>query len=197
MEQGRAENLEVVKLVAYARIHEAVSGERKADMLPKVSDRLERQYINFPCRNSGLQDRLFLGLSTQTGGGLSIFANVTGELTRYEAALVDVEITKLGLDEQITSDYWQAEADQKRALLLVASLALSASIRSAWDRQFLAGHKTWLDVMNIAWELAQLAVQLAEVSASQLVLTWHQWVIGRGVNEALSKNSKLTAGQSL
>ena len=194
VEQAKAEHPEVGKLLAQARIHQAEIAERRADMLPEVYLRLERQYGNFSSRNAGPQNRIFVGLSTRLGAGLSGFTNVAGALARYEAALADVESTRVSLGEQITSDYWQAESGQKRATLLIASLASSETISEAWGRQFLAGRKTWLDVMNAARELAQVEVQIAEVKAAQLLLTWRLWVIVRGVDSALSQNSTPKTG---
>ena len=194
VEQAKAGNPEVMRLTAQARIHEAEIAERKADMSPEVYVRLERQYGNFSYRDAGSQNRIFLGLTTRLGAGLSGFSNVDGAKARYEAALADVESTRVGLAEQIMSDYWQAESGQRRVIFLLASLASSESIWDAWGRQFLAGRKTWLDVMNAARELAQAEVQIAEVQAAQLLLTWRLWVIVRGVDVALSENSKPITG---
>ncbi len=49
------------------------------------------------------------------------------------------------------------------------SLQAAGEVSTSYDRQFLAGRKSWLDVMNAARELAQTATQLAEVQATQVV----------------------------
>ena len=194
VDQAKANHPEVVKLLAQARVHKAEIDERRAEMSPELYVRFERQYGNFSIRNAGTENRIFLGLNTHFGAGLSGLSNAAGALARYEAALAEVENTRVSLAEQITSDYWQAEAGQKRVVFLDASLTSSASIWEAWGRQFLAGRKTWLDVMNAARELAQVEVQIAEVKAAQLLLTWRLWVIVRGVDAALSQNSTPKTG---
>jgi outer membrane protein TolC len=84
------------------------------------------------------------------------------------------------------ADHAQARAGQARLAALVASLESSDNIARAWNRQFIAGRKTWLDVMNAVREQAQLEAQIADAQSSQLLLSWRLAIVGRGLESALA-----------
>ena len=62
-----------------------------------------------------------------------------------------------------------------------ASLQATEEVSASYDRQFLAGRKSWLDVMNAARELAQTESQWADLKATQVVLTWRLAAYTRGI----------------
>ena len=72
-------------------------------------------------------------------------------------------------------------------LSLQASLLSAEAVSQAWSQQFLVGLKSWLDVMNAARELAQVEVQIADVSTEQLLLSWRLSILARGVDTAMSE----------
>lgn len=176
----------VLKLQAQALISEAEITERKAETMPEAYLRAERQYGSFSTAGLGPQNRFFLGFSSRLGAGLSSFSQVAGAQARYEAALADVESSRLSIGEQLQADFAQATAGDSRLRALMASLDSSDRITRAWNRQFVAGRKTWLDVMNAVRELAQLEAQIADARAQQLLLSWRLTINGRGLDTALN-----------
>ena len=54
------------------------------------------------------------------------------------------------------------------------------NVSESYGRQFLAGRKSWLDVMNTARDLVSTQVQLADAEASQLTVSWRLAVITQG-----------------
>ena len=42
----------------------------------------------------------------------------------------------------------------------------------SWSRQYLAGRKTWQDLMNSVREEVQLRAQIADFDAAQLIASW-------------------------
>jgi len=186
MDQARTENPAVRRLLAQVSALEADIEERKAELSPEVYLRLERQYGNFSTVSDRPSNRIFIGLSTRFGAGLSSFSQVSAAQARYQSGLSDVESARLSLSEQIAADYVLAQSGQQRLSLMVASLRSSESISEAWNRQFLAGRKTWLDVMNAARELAQVETQIADLKSAQLLLTWRILITARGVDATVS-----------
>ena len=184
--QAQSQNPGVLKLLAQAQVAKSEIAERQADLKPEVYLRAESQYGSYNFPGSPNQNRLFIGISSHFGAGLSSMTQVSGAQARYDAALAEVDSTRLSLGEQIQADYAQAEAGQARLAALVASLESSDNIARAWSRQFIAGRKTWLDVMNAVREQAQLEAQIADAKASQLLLTWRMAIVGRGVESALA-----------
>jgi outer membrane protein, adhesin transport system len=63
-----------------------------------------------------------------------------------------------------------------------ASLRAAEDVSASYDRQFLAGRKSWLDVMNAARELAQTETQLADLQSTQVVVTWRLVAYTRGID---------------
>jgi hypothetical protein len=137
--------------------------------------------------NSNSINRYFVGISSHLGAGLSSLTQVSGAQARYEAALADIESTRIALGEQPQADFAQAQVGQVRLAALVESLESSGNIARAWNRQFIAGRKTWLDVMNAVREQSQLESQIADAKSSQLLLTWRLAIVGRGLDSALAQ----------
>lgn len=185
VKEAQDQNPAVRKQISQSRVYEAEISEKKADLSPEIYLRLERQYGSFTSAGSSPQNRIFIGLSTRFGAGLSASSEVSGAEARYQSALADTEASRVSVGEQVVSDYVSAKSGQQRLDLLNASLTSSEAISNAWSRQFLAGRKTWLDVMNAARELAQLEAQIAEVQAGQLMLTWRLSLLVLGVESTL------------
>jgi adhesin transport system outer membrane protein len=79
-----------------------------------------------------------------------------------------------------------ARSQQQRRVSLVAGLRSIQAMVASWDRQFLAGRKTWVEVMNAARELAQAQTTLAEVDAGYVTATWRLAVLSEGVAAIVS-----------
>ncbi len=177
----------VRKLQAQASVALGEIQERRAGLLPEVYLRLESQYGNFVAPGSPTQNRIFVGVSSHLGAGLSSLSDIGDAQARYHAALDDIESTRLSLAEQIQADYAQVDAGRARLLALEASRDASDAIAQAWSRQFIAGRKTWLDVMNAMREQTQLETQIADATSAQLLLTWRLAIVGRGLEQALAR----------
>ena len=93
----------------------------------------------------------------------------------------------MSVAEQVSSDYMLAASGKSRLVLLESSLLSAQAISQAWDRQFLTGQKSWLDVMNSMRELAQIELQIADVKASALLLTWRLALYTQGVDVLITQ----------
>lgn len=162
----------LARLRAQMRQQQAVVDELQARLKPEVSARLETQYGNFSVPGVGTQTRAFIGIASQFGPGLSNLSAVTEALRRLESVQAEVEAQRLALAEQVASDYrLLAEAPERRAQL-VRAIGSASDVLQSWDRQYLAGRKTWQDLMGAAREQVQAQVQLAEFDAARLVAAW-------------------------
>jgi adhesin transport system outer membrane protein len=83
-------------------------------------------------------------------------------------------------------EHVSARSQQQRRQSLVAGLRSIQAMVASWDRQFLAGRKTWVEVMNAARELAQAQTTLAEVDATYVAATWRLAVLSEGVAAIVS-----------
>ena len=182
LEAALGVNPTVAKAQAQARVQEAVIGERRADLMPEVYARIERQYGNYNFPNGAPQNRLFIGLTSRFGAGLSTLSNIEAARTQHAAALSEIEAQSRTVSEQVLSDYALAVSTVSRLASIQASLRAAADVSTSYDRQFLAGRKSWLDVMNAARELAQTETQLADLQATQVVVTWRLAAYSRGID---------------
>ena len=172
LDQAIERSPSVQKAKSQVRVLEATVVERQADLLPEVYLRAERQYGNFNFANGRPENRLFLGVASRFGAGLSGLSNVTAAQSQLDAAVAEVQVQMRSVNEQVLADHALALSSEKRLALIRTSLRSAQSVSESYDRQFLAGRKTWLDVMNAARELAQTETQLADLYSSQVVASW-------------------------
>jgi adhesin transport system outer membrane protein len=184
--QALAQSPAVQKAQAQARVAQAVVGERRADLSPELYARLDRQYGNFNLPQGAPQTRLFIGLSTRFGAGLSALSNVEAARIQHEAAVVDIEAQSRAVSEQVLSDHALVVSSASRLDSIRASLRSAEEVSSSYDRQFLAGRKSWLDVMNAARELAQTETQIADLLSTQVVVSWRLNFYTQGLSAVTS-----------
>ncbi len=174
-------NPSVAKAQAQARIQEAVIRERRADLFPEVNARIERAYGDHSFANGTPVNRLFIGVTSRFGAGLSTLSNVQAARTQHAAALSEIKVQSRTVSEQVLADYTLALSLNSSMAAVKASLKAAHNVSSSYDRQFLAGRKSWLDVMNAARELAQIETQLADLQSTQVVVTWRLVAFTRGI----------------
>ena len=182
LEMALSINPSVAKAQAQARVQEAVISERRADLSPELFARIERQYGNYNYPNGAPENRLFVGLNSRFGAGLSTLSNIEAARTQYAAALTEIEAQSRTVSELVLSDYAQAVSTASRTVSIQMSLKAAADVSTSYDRQFLAGRKSWLDVMNAARELAQTETQLADLQSTLVLVTWRLAAYTRGID---------------
>jgi adhesin transport system outer membrane protein len=175
-----------LKLEAQMRQQEMDVQIRKAQLMPEVYARAERQQGSFSSSGLSSANRFFIGLSATPGAGLSAVSGVDAANARLQALQGDIESARRALAEQLSLEHVSARSQQTRRQSLVAGLRSIQAMVASWDRQFLAGRKTWVEVMNAARELAQAQTTLAEVDAAYVAATWRLAVLSEGVPAIVS-----------
>jgi len=183
LERAFIVNPSLQKAQAEMMIQKAVIAERRADLSPELFLRVERQYGNHSFSNADPENRIFLGVNSRFGAGLSSLSNVKGAVAQYQAALAEVEVQRRSISELVLADYALATSSEIRLEALRISLNAASQVSESYDRQFLAGRKTWVDVMNAARELAQTEAQLADIQSAQVVVTWRLAIYTQGLGE--------------
>jgi len=157
---------------AIAQTQRSALAERKADQWPEVYGRVERQFGNFSASGQAPETRAFIGLTSRFGAGLSNRSAIAEAQGQLDAALAEIDVQLLGLQEQIMVDHAVLVQSEPRRLALQLGVSKSKLVLQSWDRQFLSGRKTWQDLMNSAREHIQLEAQIADLEASRLVAFW-------------------------
>jgi len=164
---------------------------QKTSLKPDVSLRLEHQHGNTSydsARDS--ENRLFLIAGSRFGAGLSSFSAIDQSLIRKNAALAQLNSTRVRLRRIVQSDYALLQSFQVRINALEASLQTAIEVSESYSRQFLVGRKSWLDVMNAARDLVGIEVQLADAKSAEVFVSWRLSIIALGLDATLAEVAK-------
>ncbi|MBI4293741.1 MAG: TolC family protein [Betaproteobacteria bacterium] len=140
---------------------------KRASYKPQISVRWENAYASAPLNGipSYSTSRVLLVAEMQTGAGLSALSGVEAAIARRDAARQQRETALRDLKERVSMDWDELAAARKR--LENARLASSSSkeVYESYTRQYTAGRKTWLDVLNTVRESTQSEVAVTDSSA--------------------------------
>jgi adhesin transport system outer membrane protein len=180
MGKAQSNSPAIQRLQAQALATEAEVTAARADLSPQLSLRFERQNGSFTYLNYGTVDRVYLSVTSQVGAGLSSFTQQQSAQMRLTAAQTEVETERQNLSEQVRNDLTLYRNLSVRIPSLSASLQSTRQIQEAWERQFLAGRKSWLEVMNAVREIQQAESQLIEAQTNQMQLSWRLTILADG-----------------
>lgn len=147
------------RLSALVIVADADERAAKAALLP--------QLLAQGSSNEILGERFGVVLRAQTGNGLSQAAAAQGARERSLAAEEGVAAAQRELREALQLDFVNNAAARERLLSAGTAAESASDVAGSYRRQFIAGKRTWLDVMNALQESTntQLAVIDLEVTA--------------------------------
>ena len=133
---------------------------RKTELMPTISVRVDRDVS--PALNSTLSPTRYgvIFESRLEGGGLAGYYRVEGNQARIAAASEDLELSKVEVRQKMAR--LLADRDLQQQALQIQE-TVSASMEKTFEsfvRQYDAGRKSWLDVLNTQRELSDARQQL-------------------------------------
>ena len=146
--------------------------QQKASISPRLYFRAEQQVNSFSNAQAGSSTRFFFGLSGSSGAGLSLLSKnnaAAAMVTAKQAALAAIKYTKR---QNLVNLITKIDALQFRVEALNAAMEATLAVSKSYSRQFLAGRKTWQEVLNSAREQVQMEVQIVDLEAAVLVAHW-------------------------
>lgn len=161
------------RLSSQADVARADFDARKASILPQ----LNAQYSY----NQIFGSRVGLVVRAQTTGGLSQISEVNSARLRIQSALENRRQAEQRLRRDIAADVINFDAAKARASISTRASETAARVSESYVRQFIAGRRSWLDVMNALREAvnAQIGKANAELTAQttvvQLLLRSGRW----------------------
>jgi adhesin transport system outer membrane protein len=171
------------------RVLDAEVQEKRSSLYPEVSLRAEHQRGNSAIPDVPNVNRIFVSLTSKLGAGTSTWDGMRAQLQRKEALEAELQVQRLGLEEQLESDWLQYQSILTREPLVQGNLEATRRTAESWDRQFLAGRKTWQEVLNAARELLQAEVELTDLMMNKTLLKWRLALLSQGLEDSLSGNS--------
>lgn len=172
-EQAVAYNPEISRRRSEADISRADLDLRRAAILPQVNAQYSYSDI--------FGSRVGVVLRSQTGSGLSALSDVSSARARIQTAIENVRVSEQELRREVAADIINFEASKARAAISTDAAATSARVSESYTRQFIAGRRSWLDVMNALREAVNNAIgktdaeMTALATATKLLLESGRW----------------------
>lgn len=147
------------RLQAEALVARADQKLAKSQYLPRLSAQFSSNEVT--------GERVGLSLTQSINGGLSSIESARAARTRRQAAEVQVGAAEQDVRTQLSADFAENRAARARVESSHTAATAARGVTDSYQRLFVVGRRSWLDVMNAALEVTQadLAVQDAEVSA--------------------------------
>jgi adhesin transport system outer membrane protein len=142
---------------------EADIASKRSAYFPQLLLRLERSTAG------GLSaDSAVLVLQAQPGAGLSAQAGVQAAVARREAVRLLRLQSERDLRERLTLDWNDWQASRERLRNAEFTRALSSEVSESYARQFTAGRKSWIDVLNAVRESTQSELAADDAQAQMV-----------------------------
>lgn len=134
----------------------------------KTAQSLPQVYARFDQAVNGQRDSaVYLGLRYSPGAGFSNFAEESALAARALALEQSAEAAKIEARQSLELDRDNLRDAGLRARSLDAAVQGAQRVFESYERQFTAGRKTWIDLMNAVREVAQNAYSLVDANAAQ------------------------------
>ncbi|MEI6303974.1 MAG: TolC family protein [Betaproteobacteria bacterium] len=144
---------------------------KRAVIMPQVAVRLERQF------GTSNDSRALLVFRAQPGAGLSAGSAIAAAQRRMEQARLAREEARRNVLEQAQTAFTEWRAAQVRRESARSAATLAQSVFDSYSRQYVAGRKTWIDVLNAVREISQSQYALADVEALARASALRLWLL--------------------
>jgi len=138
---------------------------QQAARYPTIYAQYEHAYYHEDNENDG---KFSVGLSYAPGAGFSNFALARASQAEVNSLVQNQEAARRNVIENIQVQYQQFVSAKDRETSLVAAVAGAQIVVSSYRRQFIAGRKSWLEVLNAVREHNDYQVQLVQTRAEML-----------------------------
>jgi adhesin transport system outer membrane protein len=112
--------------------------------------------------------RAALVLRAQTGNGLSRFSAIDRAEARVDQTMAQMAAIDREIRARLGNEYVSLRSNRAQAEAGASASTAAADLQASYQRQFVAGRRSWLDVMNAAREVtsARIAESDARVNAA-------------------------------
>ncbi len=160
---------------------------RSAARYPDVYLRMERQYGSYTTPGSQPLNRIFVGLQLSPGAGLSLKSDIAATSARQEGLQADFAAAERSLGDQVRVELVSLASLKERLEQIQMTLKSALTVQQSYDRQFFAGRRSWLDLMNAERERSQVQLQMAELQAGLTTAFYRLAILTQGAAEVSSR----------
>lgn len=143
---------------------------RKGAMLPRVALRLERSTFSNPGPGVSASDsRASVVLAFSPDAGLASYSGYQAAGSRVDAALAQLDADENDTRLRARADWADLQSSTSQADQLAPQVVSLEAVSASYLRQFEAGRKSWLDVLNTVREdlEARLSLSRARLQRDQ------------------------------
>lgn len=155
--------------VALEALRRSVSIER-ASALPTLSARLEQNFSD-RIRGSEATRVGFVFEGNVEGIGFSTFGRVRGATAEVKTAEHDLASARIEVARRVRTLIANRALQKSLSLSQQQAVDAARATKESFERQFESGHKTWLELLNIQRELADVGTRLASAENEWLVVS--------------------------
>jgi adhesin transport system outer membrane protein len=139
--------------------------KQKAALMPTLSVRAEYKNGLFDKGPTKEDTLVYTTIDFTPGAGLSSLANIRSATSRVSASKQAKEAARRDLTAKIQADYDDCLNAFTRHRLIGKTVQSSQEVLESYTRMFIAGKRSWLDVLNAARELTQNELIMADILA--------------------------------
>jgi adhesin transport system outer membrane protein len=153
-----------------------------AQRWPTLSARYESQ-IQGERLPGQAKDSYWIGLNYSPGAGLSNFATATAEAYRLASAVAKLDEVKRIEAENIQAEWIKFNSAINNADLIQRAMQSSRAVHESYERQFEAGKKSWLDLLNTMRETQAQELQWIQAASTAVVAQYKlrlkagEWIV--------------------
>lgn len=137
----------------------------KAALYPAVYAQFEELYYH---KDNEADSQFSFGVSYDPGAGFSNLATARASEARVQSFVENQEASRRTVMENIQTQYQQFVSAKDQETSLIAAVAGAQIVVDSYRRQFIAGRKTWLEVLNAVREKSGYQQQLLQVQSQML-----------------------------
>jgi adhesin transport system outer membrane protein len=150
------------RMAAEKRQLEAEMRARKSTISPQISIRRDEYFNKANALNGGRDSLTYVALNFQTGAGLSYQSAVAEAMSKIKAAEFSQESLERDIRDAMRADWNEWQSSFEGGAIFEQLVSSSQDVYDSFLRQFSAGRKSWLDVLNARKEATQARHSLSD-----------------------------------
>lgn len=155
---------------------------KRASLFPGLKLRADHQVTRERGEDTQRDNRIMVYFEYTPGAGLSASAGADAAQAKVAGLRAEREAASRELTESISADFEALSAAFIQKQNLAHTRKASESILDSYDRLYVAGKRSWLDVLNAARELTQIETALVDAEATLAVTSYRLRLFQGAIN---------------
>jgi adhesin transport system outer membrane protein len=123
--------------------------QKQADLWPIVYARVDRQFNGINVfGNKTAENSLYVGLQYTTGAGLTVRSQIEVAQAKFQSLEIDRETLKRQIKENYENEWRDYQANVERIKFAQLVQSSNDALFDSYTRLFVAGRRTWLELLN-------------------------------------------------